>query len=125
MWRKSYYHVGYDDRSEQRGARCRERGSTVCNRHLAFVVAGLFVLPALAATAQEIRDSKGGRFVVGPDGTPYLVMADGLRGVVDGPDGTPYLVMGKGLRGAFGGGPSWATVKEEVVQRTAGVDPGR
>jgi len=83
-------------------ARCRERGSTVCNRHLAFVVAGLFVLPALAATAQEIRDSMGGRFVVGPDGTPYLVMADGLRGVfVDGPDGTPYVVVGDGLRGAF------------------------
>jgi len=66
------------------------------------LVAGLFVLPALAATAQEIRNSRGGRFVVGPDGTPYLVMADGLRGAfVDGPDGTPYLVMGNGLRGAF------------------------
>ncbi len=63
--------------------------------------------------------------MVGPDGTPYLVMADGLRSVVDGPDGTPYLVMGNGLRGAFADGPSWATVKEEVVQRTADVDPGR
>jgi hypothetical protein len=74
----------------------------VYNRLLAFVVAGLFVNPALAATAQEIRDGMGGRFIVGPDGTPYLVMADGLRGVfVDGPDGTPYLVMGNGLRGAF------------------------
>jgi len=52
-------------------------------------------------------------------------MADGLRGVVDGPDGTPYLVMGNGLRSAFGDGPAWATMKEVVVQRTAGVNPGR
>jgi hypothetical protein len=75
---------------------------TVYNRHLTFILAALFVLPALAATAQEIRDSMGGRFVVGQDGTPYLVMADGLRGVfVDGPDGTPYLVMGNRLRGAL------------------------
>src|SRR5271166_4964240 len=107
MWRKSYYHVGYDDRSEQRGARCRERGSTVCNRHLAFIFAGLFVLPALAATVQEIRDSMGGRFVVGPDGTPYLVMGDGLRGaLVDGPEGVASPVMGDGIddRTAYGPG---------------------
>jgi hypothetical protein len=82
----------------------------VVNRHLACVVAGLFALPALAATAQEIRNSMGGRFVVGPDGTPYLVMADGLRGVfVDRPDGTPYLVMGNDeLRGAFVDAPEGA-----------------
>jgi hypothetical protein len=70
----------------------------VYNRHLAFVVAGLIVLPALAATAQEIRDSMGGRFVVGPDGTPYLVMADGLRGAfVDGPEGVASPVKGDGV----------------------------
>jgi hypothetical protein len=81
--------------------------SIVYNRHLAFGVAGLFILPVLAATAQEIRDSRGGRFIVGPDGAPYLVMADGLRGVfVDGPDGTPYIVMDNGLRGEFGDGPT-------------------
>ena len=73
------------------------------------MIAGLFVLPALAATAQEIRDSMGGRFVVGQDGTPYLVMADGLRGVfVDRPDGTPYLVMGNRLRGALVDAPEGA-----------------
>jgi hypothetical protein len=89
----------------------------VFKRLATLIIAGLFVLPALAATAQEIRDSMGGRFVVGQDGTPYLVMADGLRGVfVDGPDGTPYLVMGNRLRGALVDAgqterhpPSWAT----------------
>ena len=75
-------------------------------RPLAFIIAGLSGLFALAAQAQEIRDSMGGRFIVGPDGTPYLLMADGLRGVfVDAPDGTPYLVMGSGLRGTFVDGP--------------------
>jgi hypothetical protein len=102
-----------DDKSDQRGAVGKE--SIVYNRHLAFVVAGLFLLPALAA-AQEIRDSTGSRFVVGPDGTPYLVMADGLRGAfVDGPDGTPYLVMGDGLRGAFAVGPDGVTASRVPV----------
>jgi hypothetical protein len=65
----------------------RQELSMSDNRHLALVVAGLFVLPALAATVQEIRNSMGGRFVVGPDGTPYLVMADGLRvAFADGPE---------------------------------------
>ena len=64
----------------------------MCNRIL--LVAGLFVLPALAATAQEIRNSRGGRFVVGPDGTPYLVMGNGLRGAfVDEPVGVASPVI--------------------------------
>jgi hypothetical protein len=97
---EAIYRVQTEARSDRRGVASKE--SIVCNRHLRFIVAGLFVLPALAATAQEISDSAGGRFVVGQDGTPYRVMADGLRGVfVEGPDGTPYLVMGNRLRGAL------------------------
>jgi hypothetical protein len=77
--------------------RCWERVNRV-QPTLAFIVAGLFVLPALAATAQEIRDSMAGRFVVGPDGTPYFIMGNGLRGVfVDGPEGVASPVMGDGV----------------------------
>ncbi len=96
--------------------------SVVYKRHLAFVTAGLSVVFALAATAQEIRDSMGGRFVVGPDGTPYLVMADGLRGVfVDAPDGTPYLVMGSGLRGTFVDVPEGAAAFPAIGGGVGGV----
>jgi hypothetical protein len=78
----------------------------VYNRHLALVVAGLFVLPALAATVQEIRNSMGGRFAVGTDGTPYLVMADGLRvAFADGPEGGASPVIGDGIGGRTVYGP--------------------
>ena len=70
------------------------------------IIAGLFVLPALAATAQQIRDSTGGRFVVGQDGTPYLVMGNRLRGaLVDGPEGAASPIMGDGIGGRTAFGP--------------------
>ncbi len=70
------------------------------NRHLTFVVAGLFMLPAFAAAAQATSDGMGGSFAVGPYGASPVI-SDGMGGsFAVGPNGASPVIS-DGMGGGF------------------------
>jgi hypothetical protein len=80
------------------------------NRHLAIVIAGLLVLPARAAVAQDTSLGDryvGGGYAVGRSGVASPVLSDGVGGeFVVGPNGVASPVLGDGVGGRFVIGPN-------------------
>lgn len=82
----------------------------MCNRHLAIVIAGLFMLPSPAAVAQDtsIGDRYlGSGYVVGGSGVASPVIGNGMGGeFVVGPNGVASPVLGDGVGRRFVIGPN-------------------
>ncbi len=69
------------------------------NRHLTFVVAGLFTPPAFAAAAQATSDGMGGSFAVGPNGASPVIGGSMGGGFAVEPNGVASPVIGGSMGG--------------------------